>query len=83
MGKKVILRTRVEARRKVRVQKILGQLGLTVNQAVNKLFAQIEFRGALPFPITLTDEIAPPMEHVRENWANLDKEDFAHLIRSK
>jgi hypothetical protein len=54
-----------------------------MNQAVNMLFAQIDFRRALPFPITLTDEIAPPMEHVRENWANLDKEDFAHLIRSK
>lgn len=85
MAKTVILRTRVDARRRARVQRILGQLGLTVNQAVNMLFAQIELRRAIPFPIVLTDlsEIAPPMDHVRENWDALDAEDFSHRIRSK
>lgn len=85
MARTVILRTRVDARRKARVEKILGQLGLTANQAVKMLFAQIELRRAIPFPITLTkfSEIVPPLEHVRQTWATLDGEDFSNLIRLK
>ncbi len=85
MARNVTLRTRVDARQKARVEKILGQLGLTANQAVNMFFAQIELRRTIPFPTTLTDfsDIVPPLDHVRETWANLDGEDFSNLTRSK
>src|SRR5580658_7062743 len=48
-----ILRTRIDPRRKARVEKILDQLGMTSTQAVNMFFAQIERRKAIPFPVAV------------------------------
>ena len=42
MSATAILRTRIDPRRKARVEKILDQLGMTSTQAVNMFFAQIE-----------------------------------------
>ncbi len=81
MSATAILRTRIDPRRKARVEKILDQLGMTSTQAVNMLFAQIERRKGLPFPVTVEDnsDVIPPIEHVAKVWGDLDHTDFSHL----
>ena len=81
MSQTAILRTRIDPRRKARVEKILDQLGMTPTQAVNMFFAQIERRKAIPFLVTTEDnrDIAAPIEHVARVWGRLDKEDFSSL----
>ena len=81
MSETAILRTRIDPRRKARVEKILDQLGMTPTQAVNMFFAQIERRKAIPFPVTVEDnsEVAPSIEHVAKVWGELDQMDFSHL----
>ena len=81
MSETAILRTRIDPRRKARVEKILDQLGMTSTQAVNMLFAQIERRKAIPFLVTTEDnsDIAAPIEHVASVWGRLDQEDFSSL----
>ena len=81
MSATAVLRTRIDPRRKARVEKILAQLGLTSTQAVNLFFAQIERRRAIPFPLTLEDDsdIAPPIAQVAKVWGDLDQTDFSHL----
>jgi addiction module RelB/DinJ family antitoxin len=81
MPETAILRTRIDPRRKARVEKILNQLGMTSTQAVNMLFAQIERRKAIPFPVTVGEnsDIAPPIEHVAKVWGGLDQTDFSYL----
>ena len=76
-----ILRTRMNPRRKARVERILDQLGMTPTQAVNMFFAQIERRKALPFAVTTQDnsDVLAPVEQVAEVWGKLDVEDFSHL----
>ena len=65
MGRTAILRTRIDPRRKARVEKILDKLGMTSTQAVNMLFAQIEHRKAIPFRVSVEDnsDILPSDEH--------------------
>mgnify|MGYP001014826267 CR=1 FL=1 len=48
----VIVRTRVPARRLQRAEKILDKLGLTPEDAINLMLAQIELRRGLPFEVT-------------------------------
>jgi DNA-damage-inducible protein J len=81
MPKTAIVRARVDSRRKARVERILSQLGLTPTQAVNMLFAQIERRRAIPFPVAIgeNDDILPPIDQVARVWGQLDEEDFSHL----
>jgi DNA-damage-inducible protein J len=81
MSATAILRTRIDPRRKARVEKILDQLGMTSTQAVNMFFAQIERRKAIPFPVAVGDnsDILAPIEHVAKVWGSLDQEDFSHL----
>ena len=83
MSSSAILRTRIDPRRKARVEKILDQLGVTPTQAVNMLYAQIERRKAIPFPVSIEDnsDIVPPIEHVARAWGELDQEDFSHLAK--
>jgi addiction module RelB/DinJ family antitoxin len=80
-----ILRVRINARRKARVERILGQLGMTSGEAVNLLFTEIDRRKAIPFTVSLEDnsDIAPSVERVAEIWGQLDREDFSHRISSK
>ncbi|MBI2946979.1 MAG: type II toxin-antitoxin system RelB/DinJ family antitoxin [Verrucomicrobia bacterium] len=47
-----VIRARVPARRLQRAQKILRKLGLTADDAVNMLLAQIEIRNGLPFEVS-------------------------------
>jgi addiction module RelB/DinJ family antitoxin len=83
MSETTILRTRIDPRRKARVEKILGQLGMTPTQAVNMFFAQIERRKAIPFAVAVGEDsdIAPPIEEVAKVWGDLDQEDYSHLDR--
>ena len=76
-----ILRTRIDSRRKARVERILDRLGMTPTQAVNLFFAQIERRKAIPFAIAIQEprDVLPPIEHVARVWGDLDQEDFSHL----
>jgi addiction module RelB/DinJ family antitoxin len=81
MSSTAILRTRIDPRRKARVEKILDQLGMTSTQAVNMFFAQIERRKAIPFSVTIqgNGDVLPPIAHVAQVWGELDCEDFSHL----
>ncbi len=81
MSQTAILRTRIDPRRKARVEKILDRLGLTSSQAVNLFFAQIERRKAIPFTLSLEDnaDILPPIQQVAKVWDTLDGEDFSYL----
>ncbi len=76
-----IHRTRMDPRHKARVEKNLGELGLTPSQAINLLFAQIDRRKAIPFALSLEEnsDILPPIQHVAKVWDQLDSEDFSHL----
>ena len=78
-----ILRIRIDPRRKARVEKILGRLGMTPTQAVNMFFAEIERRKAIPFPVAIGDnrDILPPIEHVAKVWGGLDQEGFSQLAK--
>jgi len=81
MSAMAILRTRIDPRRKARVEKILDQLGMTSTQAINMFFAEIERRKAIPFPVAIGDncDILPPIAHVAKVWGGLDREGFSQL----
>ncbi len=81
MSQTAILRTRINSRRKARVEKILRTLGLTPSQAINLFFAQIEHRKSIPFALSLEDnaDILPSIQQVAKVWDALDDEDFSHL----
>jgi len=81
MSATAILRTRIDLRRKARVEKILDQFGMTSTQAVNMFFAEIERRKAIPFPVAIEDNSAsaPAIEHVAKVWGDLDQTDFSRL----
>jgi antitoxin component of RelBE/YafQ-DinJ toxin-antitoxin module len=66
---------RVDRRRKARFENSLRRLGITPPHAVNLLFAEIERRRAIPFPIALEDcsDLLPPIEHVAQVWNELDQ----------
>ena len=49
MGKTVLFRTRLPARRKKNAERILAKIGLTPGQLVNMVFAQVELKNGLPF----------------------------------
>ncbi|MGA2447030.1 MAG: type II toxin-antitoxin system RelB/DinJ family antitoxin [Opitutaceae bacterium] len=56
MSKTVLFRTRIDARRKKNAERILARVGLTPGQLVNMVFAQVELRGGVPFPVNATDD---------------------------
>ena len=47
------------------------------------LYAQIERRKAIPFPVSIEDnsDVMPPIEHVARAWGELDQEDFSYLAK--
>ncbi len=83
MSAMAILRTRIDPRRKARVEKILDQLGMTPTQAVNMFFAEIERRKAIPFRVAIDDnrDILPPIEHVAKVWGGFDQEGFSQSAK--
>ncbi len=79
-----VIRTRMDPRRKARAEKILSRLGVSPTLAITMLYAQIDLRKAIPFPLHLDDtrSVAAPIEHVAHVWDQLDHEDYSHLARS-
>ncbi len=84
MPPSAIIRTRIDPRRKARAEKILSKLGVSPTQAITMLYAQIELRQAIPFPLQIEDNrsLVAPIEHVAHVWDQLDQEDFSHLAKS-
>jgi addiction module RelB/DinJ family antitoxin len=73
MAKTVLLRARVDQKRKARAERILGEYGLTPAQAINVFYAKVEEAGGLPFDL-------------RPNETNellADPDFLAHLARMK
>jgi addiction module RelB/DinJ family antitoxin len=77
----VILRARIDAKRKATAEKILERLGMTTTQAINLFFAQIVERKAIPFVIGLTgnSDNTVPIETIAEVWNSLDDTDYSYL----
>ena len=84
MQQTAVIRTRIDPRRKARAEKILSKLGVSPTQAITMLYAQIELRKAIPFPLHLdgNHSVAAPIEHVAHVWDQLDQEDYSHLAKS-
>lgn len=78
---KPFVRARVELKRKRNAERILETLGITPGQAINMLYAQIELKKGLPFPVSTEDnsDILIPLGHVAENLDKLDKTDYSYL----
>jgi DNA-damage-inducible protein J len=53
MNKTAIIRARVEPSLKSEVEDILGQLGLTVSDAIHLLYRQIKLQRGLPFDVRI------------------------------
>src|ERR1700722_2494269 len=85
MSKTAILRTRIEPHRKARAEAILRKLGITTTQVINMLYAQIEQRKGLPFPVRLEDnsDVLRPLEQIAASWGRLDNENFDCLVPKK
>lgn len=79
-----MVRARVEPRRKRNAEAILAKLGINPGQAINMLYAQIELKRGLPFPVVAYEnsDVLPPIGQVAEEWANLDKTDYGYLDKS-
>lgn len=79
-----VIRTRMDPRRKARAEKILSKLGVSPTLAITMLYAQIELRKAIPFPLHLnyTRSVAAPIEHVAHVWDQLDHDNYSHLAKS-
>jgi addiction module RelB/DinJ family antitoxin len=48
-----ILRTRVDARRKTKAEKIFSELGMTVGDAINIFLSQVVIQKGIPFTVTI------------------------------
>ena len=81
MSSTAVLRTRIDPKRKARVERILERLGMTSSQAINLFFAQIEQRKGIPFRVSLQDDadVLPSLQQVAALWDELDSEDFSNL----
>ena len=66
----VLFRARVPRKRLMHAERILSRLGLKPGDAFNMLLAQIELRGAVPFPLTTR---TGPLLSVREQAAEWTK----------
>ncbi|HEX3729718.1 MAG TPA: type II toxin-antitoxin system RelB/DinJ family antitoxin, partial [Opitutaceae bacterium] len=49
--KTILLRARIDGRRKERAERILGNYGLSPAQAINVFYAKVEETGGLPFDL--------------------------------
>ncbi|MBI4624152.1 MAG: type II toxin-antitoxin system RelB/DinJ family antitoxin [Verrucomicrobia bacterium] len=84
MQQTTVISARIDPRRKAKAEAILNKLGVSPGQVINMLYAQIELRKAIPFPLAIDDSpvVAPPIEHVAHVWDKLDDEDYSHLAKS-
>jgi len=63
--------------------RVLGKMGISPGQAINMLYAQIELRHGLPFPVLAENnsDVLAPIEQVAATWAKLDKTDYSYLAQ--
>ena len=78
---KPMVRARVELRRKRNAEKILEKIGVTPSQAINMLYAQIEMKHGLPFPLTIEDnsDVLQSPKMISDTWSGLDNTDYSYL----
>ena len=78
-----LVRARVEPRRKRNAESILSKLGISPGQAINMLYAQIEIKRGLPFPLVTEEnsDVLAPIEHIASEWSKLDRTDYSYLNR--
>ena len=72
MAKTTLLRARVDSRRKIRAEKILGRYGLTPAQAINVFYAKVTESEGLPFDLRPTETerlLADP--RFKAHWARM------------
>ena len=78
-----LVRARIDPKRKRSAEKILEKLGISPGQAINMLYAQIELKHGLPFPVVAADDsdVLVPIEQTAEMWGKLDKTDYSYLAQ--
>jgi DNA-damage-inducible protein J len=78
---KPMVRARVDLRRKRNAERILEKIGVTPSQAINMLYAQIEMKHGLPFPVTVEDnsDILQSPKAISNTWSSLDSTDYSYL----
>ena len=78
-----LVRARIAPKRKRTAEKILEKMGISPGQAINMLYAQIELRQGLPFPVLAENnsDVLAPIEQVAATWTKLDKTDYSYLAR--
>ena len=78
-----LVRARIEPKRKRSVEKILEKMGMSPSQAINMLYAQIELKRGLPFPVVADDnsDVLAPIGQIAETLGKLDKTDYTYLAR--
>jgi addiction module RelB/DinJ family antitoxin len=78
-----LVRARIEPRRKRNAEAILDKLGISPGQAINMLYAQIELKHGLPFPVVAEEngDVLAPIEHVAAEWSKLDRTDYSYLAQ--
>ena len=78
-----LVRARINPKRKRTAEMILEKMGISPGQAINMLYAQIELKHGLPFPVVAEDNsdvlLAPGQ--IAETWAKLDKTDYSYLAQ--
>lgn len=67
MNKTAMIRARTEPTLKQEVERIFGELGLTVTEAINLFFRQIKLRKGLPF------DVAIPSKKTIKTFKDTDK----------
>lgn len=80
---KPFVRARVDSKRKRNAEAILSKLGISPGQAINMLYAQIELKRGLPFPVVAEDngDVLTPIESVAKTWDKLDDTDYSYLSK--
>jgi DNA-damage-inducible protein J len=70
-----LVRARVAPQRKRRAEAILASLGINPGQAINMLYAQIELKKGLPFPVVTEDnsDLLLPLRHRQAALSRLDE----------
>lgn len=77
MSKTMILRARVEPRRKAAAERILRRYGVTLPQFINMSLAQVELRHGLPFRLDEPENLAPAREATAKYWNELYDDDYS------
>ena len=87
--KSALIQARIEPDLKKKVEKILNQIGLSTNEAINLFFKRITIERGIPFPLKIPNkETLGAMKDIEQNknlhgpfnssdelWSSLNKDD--------